>query len=102
MAACFDLSHPDTPERPEKVKGPEIGALMRYRSKYEQPDRVVKVIARSYVWSPEQHNPDGTHGFRRYDWTVIQRGPKSGQHLVVDDVELFPIEPGDVVTPKEV
>jgi hypothetical protein len=48
----------------------------------------VTVTARSYVWSPEQHNPDGTHGYRHYDWSVVRFG--DGSSMVVDDLDLRP------------
>lgn len=93
------------PEDPAKLTGPEVGEIMRYKGiKHTdgtgfEVNTVVRVLERSYVWSPEQHNPNGTHGYRRYDWSVIDYG--RGKRMVVDDTSLFAILPGDTVTPKE-
>lgn len=81
-----------TPEDPAKVKGPEVGTLCLHHSNYTNYDnKVVTVLARSYVWSPERQNLDGTYGWRRYDWSVVDFGTF---HLVVDDVDLEPIVTG--------
>ena len=96
MTACYDPTHPQVPERPERLTGPEIGTLCRIVSKYDWlANRVVRVLARSYVWAPEQHNPNGTHGSRRYMDAVIEYGP--GKRLVVLQSELIPLQPGDVI-----
>lgn len=73
------------PEDPAKVQGPEVGALVLYHDKYKGTTETVRVKARSYVWSPEIQRPDGYYGYRRYDWTVIER--KRGS-LVVNDTDL--------------
>lgn len=92
MTACYDPTHEPEPENPEKLTGPLVGELVRYQYK-DNPPIVVKVLARSYVWSPEQHNPSGYHGFRRYMDTVIQTRPTGGR-IVVLDTDLSPIEIG--------
>lgn len=96
MTACYDPTHEPTPERPDRLQGPEVGAVVVYHDRYHKGDRIARVVARSYVWSPEQHHPDGTHGFRRYDWTVIDRGKgPGGGRVVVDDDTLRAPVPGE-------
>lgn len=97
MGACYDPAHEPVPEDPAKVTGPEVGTLQAYVDK-RKGRIVVRVLARSYVWAPEQHHPSGYHGYRRYDWTVIQYGPSDQQRVVVDDVDLSPVELGDIVS----
>ena len=88
--------HTLRPENPDRLQGPEIGALCLIQSPYEWlSNRVVRVLERSYVWAPEVRGDDGYYGHRRYDWTVIEFGP--GKTLVVDDVDLQPLAPGDVL-----
>lgn len=100
MYPCYGQGHELVPENPDRLQGPEVGALVRYRGYRGRHENVVaRVLARSYVWSPEQHREDGYHGHRRYDWTVIQFGPGESKRMVVDDADLFPIEPGDYVIP---
>ena len=83
------------PEDPTKVTGPEIGTLCLVVSPYSWlSNRVARVTARSYVWSPETVRPDGYRGHRRYDWSVIEYG--KGKTLVVDDADLQPLSPGMV------
>lgn len=83
---------------PARLTGPEVGTLCRITSKYDWlSNRVVLVLERSYVWGPDQ--PNGGH--RRYDSSVIQYGTgKSGKPftVVVDDKDLTPIAPGDILT----
>ena len=90
-----DCPHPGelTPENPDKLVGPELGELVVYQDpRYERwHNTVMRVTARSYVWSPEVHWPSGYHGTRRYDWTVVA-GAKGS--MVVDDVKLIPLELG--------
>jgi hypothetical protein len=95
MTACYEPTHPMMPENPAKVQGPELGfAVYTYK---DRPPEVVRVIERSYVWSPEQHHEMG-HGYRRYDWKVIERGPNRFRSVVVDDADLSPLPEGFVVT----
>jgi hypothetical protein len=89
--ACYEEGHVLAPERPERLAGPEVGAFMLYHDKYRDEDRVVRVMHRSYVWAPEQHNPDGTHGYRHYDWSVIEEGPNEYRVVVVNDTDLSPL-----------
>jgi hypothetical protein len=103
MTACYDKSHTLRPENQFSLEGPELG-LAVYRSGSTSRFSVgggspvaVRVVERSYVWAPEQHNPDGTHGYRHYDWSVIEYGP--GKRIVVNDTDLSPINLGDIVSP---
>lgn len=92
MSACYEPDHLPVPEDPARLQGPEVGALCIYTGKGSLTGQTVKVLARSYVWSPEQHRPDGYHGFRHYDWSVIAHGDGFRRHLVVDDSDLSPVE----------
>lgn len=85
---CRHMAIP--PENPDKLQGPEVGALCLYQDRYQVEPMVVRVIERSYVWAPG--DPSYRGGARRYDWKIIDRGPK-GQ-LCVDDKDLTIIEPG--------
>jgi len=87
--AAWPIGHPLPPELPERLQGPEVGALCIYRDSRDGPI-VVTVLERSYVWSPGECRHKG--GYRRYDWKVIERRP--GSRVVVDDKDLTPLEPG--------
>ena len=98
----WDMAHPPTPEDPALLRGPEIGALVRFV--YGPPGHrwhgiVVRVVARSYVWSPELRNSSGFYGYRHYEWSVIEFEP--GKKMVTNDTNLFPIELGDQVVSQE-
>lgn len=80
LAECAHMPIP--PERPERLQGPEIGALCLYRG------AVVRVVERSYVWAPGDRSYGG--GSRRYDLKVIDRGAPKGR-LLVDDKDLTPV-----------
>lgn len=95
MTACYDPTHEPEPENPEKLQGPLVDELVRYQYR-DDPAIVVRVIERSYVWAPEVHHPSGFHGYRRYDWTVIQHKATGGR-IVVNDTDLSPIEIGTVL-----
>ncbi len=47
------------------------------------------MIERSYVWSPGECRSNG--GYRRYDWSVIERGPDKYRAVVVNDTDLEPL-----------
>lgn len=79
---------PIPPERPERLQGPEIGALCLYQGTRDAEPVTVRVVERSYVWGPGERSYGG--GSRRYDWKVIDR-PGRGR-LVVDDKDLRPVE----------
>ena len=82
---------PITPENPDRLQGPEAGTLHRVASTYGWLDgQVARVIERSYVWGPDQRHGE-TRGHRRYDWSVIEYGPKA-KTLVIDDADLVPLE----------
>lgn len=85
--------YPIPPENPERLQGPEAGALCLYQNERYQPEpMVVRVVERSYVWSPGDRSQS-----RRYDLKVIHRGPKG--RLLVDDKDLAPIVPGAILAP---
>ena len=64
------LALPIVPEDPAKLRGPELGARVRYTSTGSHNGRLGTVTARSYVWAPDKQN--GQHrGFRRYDDSVV-------------------------------
>lgn len=81
---CLTCNPPPV-ERPEKLQGPDVGAVCIFHSKYPKHDgeRCV-VTARSYVWAPGDPSYHG--GSRRYDWKVVQF--ESGTSLCVDDKDL--------------
>lgn len=81
--------HPIPPEDSLRLRGPEVGALCIITSKYK-PGRVVRVLERSYVWSPGECNALG--GYRHYDWSVIT--DDHGYRVVVNDSDLLVIETG--------
>jgi hypothetical protein len=84
----WPTGHPLPPEDPAKLEGPEEGSFMLYR-KDTPKQRVVRVIHRSYVWSPGECRRNG--GYRHYDWSVIEEGPEGYRSVVVNDSELSPI-----------
>lgn len=83
---------------PERVNGPEKGALVLYHDRYGLgPEKVegsyivVKVVERYYHWSPEvvifeDGKPLG-RGYIHYNWSVIQFRP-DGETMVVNDSDL--------------
>jgi hypothetical protein len=79
--------NPPPPERPERLQGPEIGALCVYQSRYREGPELARVIERSYVWAPG--DPAYHGGARRYDWSVVRFD--SGKSLCVDDKDLTPL-----------
>lgn len=89
------------PEHPERLTGPEVGDLCVYRDlDYPQwHNTVVRVILRSYVWSPEMHTGPEGHGYRHYDWSVIETSP--GKTMVVDDDKLVPLVTGTRVEAED-
>ena len=101
---AWPTGHPLPPEDPAKLQGPEVGEFMLYRPRthvYMTKDgvredvcethepRVVRVIRRSYVWSPGECRHNG--GYRRYDWSVVEEGPDEYRSVVVDDADLEPL-----------
>ena len=92
MTACYDQGHAPVPEDPAKLQGPPFGPARYFNAQYPRWDGVeMRVIERSYVWSPEQHRPDGYHGFRHYEWSVVEwdrdNDGRPGR-MVVNDTEL--------------
>ncbi len=83
------ICNPPPPERPDKLQGPEVGALCIYNApRYPQWDgQTVEVTERSYVWGPGDPSYHG--GSRRYDWKIV-RFP-TGKTLCVDDKDLTPL-----------
>jgi hypothetical protein len=58
-------------------------------------EQVVRVVERSYVWSPGECRANG--GRRTYTWSVIEEGPGVGR-MVVNDTDLRPLPSGFRVT----
>lgn len=97
--SAWPTGHPLPPEDPARLQGPEVGEFVVYTPKSSilvngvpQPPRppvIVRVIQRSYVWSPGECRSKG--GYRHYDWKVIEEGPDEYRTLVVDDTDLSPI-----------
>jgi hypothetical protein len=87
---AWPTGHPLPPEDPEKLQGPEVGTYMLYHPKYgDAAPVVVRVIQRSYVWSPGECRSYGGH--RHYDWSVIEEGPDGYRSIVVNDEDLSPL-----------
>jgi hypothetical protein len=86
LGSAWPTGHPLPPEDPDKLQGPEVGEFVIYRDSY-----VVRVLHRSYVWSPGECRSNG--GYRHYDWSVIERGPGEYRAVVVNDTDLTPIPP---------
>lgn len=85
----WPTGHPLPVENPDKLTGPEVGAFVMYHPKGRSQATVVRVLHRSYVWSPGECRSKG--GNRRYDWSVIEEGPGKYRSVVVDDEDLSPI-----------
>lgn len=85
----WPVGHPLPPVREEKLTGPEVGQLCIITGKYHTGS-VVRVIERSYVWSPGECRSNG--GYRRYDWSVIT--DDHGYQVVMNDTDLLPITTG--------
>jgi hypothetical protein len=82
--------NPPPAERPERLRGPEVGTLCRLASRYPRFDGlIVRVTQRSYVWAPG--DPAYHGGSRHYDWKVIEYG---GKTMCVDDKDLELIATG--------
>ena len=92
---------PLSPADPEKLTGPEEGAIVRYRDpNYPRWDgMLMRVKARVYHWSPEVVNRDASgtpvsRGYIHYDWSVVEwprltrTGAVEWDGMVVDDVKL--------------
>lgn len=91
MKSALPLGHPLPPEDPAKLRGPELGFAI-YHHKSGAIISVVRVIERSYVWSPGECRSNGGH--RHYDWSVIEEGPDKYRAVVVNDTDLSPIPKG--------
>lgn len=101
----WPTGHPLPPENPERLQGPDLGYAV-YHDKYaeqrgEPADVAVRVIHRSYVWSPGECRHRG--GYRHYDWSVIERGPGKYRAVVVNDTDLRPLAQGEyaVIDPTQ-
>ncbi len=79
---------PITPENPAKVRGPELGARVRYTSTGRRHGQVGTVIARSYVWAPDTQYGEA-RGVRRYDDSVVVFD--GGGSLAIDDADLVEV-----------
>ena len=107
-ASAWPTGHPIPPEDPALLQGPEIGTYMMYAPKsrvsrmvdgamVKDPDPapvVVRVLHRSYVWSPGECRSKG--GYRHYDWSVIEEGPDRYRAVVVNDSDLSSLPDGKV------
>lgn len=92
MRSAWPVGHPLPPVNADRLTGPEVGTLCWSLSECDfLSGVVVKVVERSYVWSPGECRHGG--GYRRYDWSVIEYGPN--KRVVVNDTELVPLAPGD-------
>lgn len=105
LRSAWPIGHPLPPEDPAKLTGPEEGTYCLYQGKsygsrfdpetgtmVRDPDPdpiIVRVIRRSYVWSPGECRHGG--GYRHYDWSVIEEGPFGYRSVVVDDDQLTPL-----------
>ena len=78
------ICNPPPAERPDKLQGPEVGALCVYQSRHRPGPEMVSVTERSYVWAPGDPSYHG--GSRRYDWKVVRFD--NGKTLCVDDKDL--------------
>lgn len=107
LQGAWPTGCPLPPEDPAKLTGPLVGEIVLLRGKSfgftwvdgerqplrTTPDRFVRVVARSYVWSPNECRHNG--GYRRYDWTVVD--DEHGYRVVVDDTDLITIKPGPIL-----
>lgn len=84
----WPIGHPLPPVNPDKTQGLAAGAFALYQYKNNEPE-IVRIIDNSYVWSPGECRHKG--GYRRYDWSVIERGPNGYRSIVVSDSDLTPI-----------
>ena len=104
-ASAWPSGHPLPEEDPARLTGPEVGEFVMYqpdplvtyvhvdgervKQVEEREPVVVKVLHRSYVWSPGECRSKG--GYRHYDWSVIEEGPDGYRRVVVDDKKLSPL-----------
>lgn len=91
----WPTGHPLPPVDPARLTGPEVGEFVLYNDKYRGEQVVVRVVERSYVWSPGECRSKG--GYRHYDWSVIEEGPGKYRAVVVNDTDLSPIPDGSRV-----
>lgn len=104
-ASAWPIGHPLPVEDPAKLEGPEVGTfcwyqpadLVTYRDGVRDIEVrnpvLVRVVERSYVWSPGECRSHG--GYRHYDWTVIEEGPDKYRSVVVNDEQLTPLDPNE-------
>lgn len=91
--SAWPTGHPLPVEDPARLEGPEVGTFVLYT--YKGESKVVRVLRRSYVWSPGECRSKG--GYRHYDWSVIEEGPDEYQSVVVNDTDLSPLPTGSKV-----
>lgn len=93
---AWPTGHPLPPEDPDRLEGPEVGTFWLYTSPYREDGTVVvRILARSYVWSPGECRQKG--GYRHYDWSVVEEGPGGYRKVVVNDEHLSPLPEGSRV-----
>lgn len=94
FSSAWPIGHPLPPVDPTKLRGPEVGTIVRYHDeKYPRWNGLLmRVRERSYVWSPGECRHGG--GYRNYDWTVVEwpqfnhNGTVTMTSMVVNDDNL--------------
>lgn len=79
------MALPITQARPDKERGPELGARVRYMGTGRRYCMVGTVTRRSYVWAPDTRYGD-SRGIVRYDDSVVLFD--DGVSLAIDDHDL--------------
>lgn len=76
---------PLTEPRPEKLRGPELGAQVRYTGTGRRHGQVGTVTRRWYLWAPDTRYGE-SRGIIRYDDSVVVF--EDGRSLSTDDHDL--------------
>jgi len=90
------MALPVAPENPDRVRGPKLGARVRYVGRStRRHGQIGTVTQRSYVWAPDKQYGE-YRGIRRYDDSVVTFD--DGVTIVIDDHDLEAVlMPGDRV-----
>lgn len=83
--SVWGIGHPIPGVNPDKLEGPEVGAIVSYRN----GSRTVEVLERSYVWSPGECRHKG--GYRLYNSKVVRDINEPNWRVVVSDFDLSAI-----------
>lgn len=84
-------SLPLTEADPDKLRGPALGARVRYIGTGRRHGTTGEVIARSYLWAPDSAAYHGTtRGIIRYDDSVVRFD--DGGRLVINDHDLEEVQ----------